>query len=72
MNSLSSMHQDKKIYETTGEDKKPQIITFYFFVLIQLFYAYSKIYDHSMYTQIINIDFFFVLHHIKNVIYNYK
>ena len=37
MNSLSSMHQDKKIYETTGEDKKPQIITFYFFVLISLF-----------------------------------
>ena len=56
MNSLSSMHQDKKIDEATGEDKKPEIITFYFFVLIQLFQAYSKIYDHSMFTQIINIE----------------
>ena len=66
MNSLSSMHQDKKIDEATGEDKKPEIITFYFFVLIQLFQAYSKIYDHSMHTQIINIKnlfiyFFFVV-----------
>ena len=34
MNSLSSMHQDKKIDVATGEDKKPGIITFYFFVLI--------------------------------------
>ena len=34
MNSLSSMHQDKKIDEATGEDKKLEIITFYFFVLI--------------------------------------
>ena len=34
MNSLSSMHQDKKIDEATGEDKKPETITFYFFVLI--------------------------------------
>ena len=34
MNSLRSMHQDKKIDEASGEDKKPEIITFYFFVLI--------------------------------------
>ena len=34
MNSLSSTHQDKKIDQTNGEDKKPEIITFYFFVLI--------------------------------------
>ena len=26
---ISSMHQDKKIDEPTGEDKKPEIITFY-------------------------------------------
>ena len=26
---ISSMHQDKKIDEATGEDKKPEIITFY-------------------------------------------
>ena len=26
---ISSMHQDKKIDEATGEDKKPEITTFY-------------------------------------------
>ena len=34
MNSLSSIHQDKEIDKATDEDKKSEIITFYFIVLI--------------------------------------